>query len=120
MNRILAQITNPVLPPTIGGGDSPTRDMGTVATGKIISAVIGGMFIIAFFVAFIYLLTGAFYWITSGGDKASLESARNKIIHAIVGLIIVGAAWSVMVIVAQFLGLDFTALPIPTIPTVGQ
>lgn len=120
MDRLLAQITNPVLPPTIGGGTNPTRDMGGTATGMILSSVIGGMFVVAFFIALIFLLTGAFHWITSGGDKTSLENARNKIIHAIVGLIIVGAAWSIMVLVAQFFGLDFTNLPIPAIPTVGQ
>ncbi len=119
MNRLLAQITNPVLPPTIGGGTSPTPDMGGTATGKIISGVIGGMFIVAFFIAFIYLVTGAFHWITSSGDKANLEHARGKIINAIVGLIIVAAAWSVMVLVAQFFDLDFTNLPIPAIPTIG-
>lgn len=116
MDRLLTQITNPVLPPTIGGGNSPTRDMGGAATGKIISGVIGGMFIIAFLIALIYLITGAFHWITSGGDKASLESARNKIIHALVGLVIVAAAWAIMTLVAQFFGLDFTSLPIPSIP----
>lgn len=120
MHRILAQITNPVLPPTIGGGTNPSPDMGGTATGKIISGVIGGMFIVAFLIALLYIVTGAFHWITSGGDKASLESARNKITHAIVGLIIVGAAWSIMVLVAQFFGLDFTSLPIPSIPSIGQ
>lgn len=118
MNTLLAQITNPVLPPSIGGGTSPTRDMGGIATGKIISGIIGGMFIVAFFIALIYLITGAFHWITSGGDKNNLEAARNKITHAIVGLIIVGAAWSIMVLVANFFGLDFTNLPIPSIDSV--
>ncbi|MBI3385909.1 hypothetical protein HY031_02365, partial [Candidatus Gottesmanbacteria bacterium] len=43
-------------------------------------------------------------WITSGGDKAGMEEARNKITHAIVGLIIVGAAWAIMTLVQNFLG----------------
>lgn len=115
MNRLLAQITNPVLPPTIGGGEAPTRTMGGTATGSIISAVIGGMFIIAFLTALIYLFTGAFHWITSAGDKANLEHARGKIIHAIVGLIIVASAWAVMTLVANFFGLDFENLPVPAI-----
>ena len=33
-----------------------------------------------------------------------MEAARNKITHAIVGLIIVGAAWAVMLLVQNFLG----------------
>jgi hypothetical protein len=110
--RYLAQLTNPVLPPSIGQGGV---EKGGPAIGMFITNVIGGMFIVAFFVALLYLITGGFHWITSGGDKANLESARNKIIHAIVGLIVVASIWAVMTVVGQFVGLDFTNLPIPTI-----
>jgi hypothetical protein len=35
-----------------------------------------------------------------------MEEARNKITHAIVGLIIVGSAWAVMTLVQNFLGVQ--------------
>jgi hypothetical protein len=35
-----------------------------------------------------------------------MEAARNKITHAIVGLIIVGAAWAIMILVQNFLGIS--------------
>jgi hypothetical protein len=54
--------------------------------------------------AFFFLILGGIQWITSGGDKAGMEAARNKIKHAIVGLIIVGAAWAIMILVQNFLG----------------
>jgi len=72
--------------------------------GSLISAVVGTMLIIAALLAFLYLIMGGISWITSGGDKANLETARNKITHAIVGLIIVGAAWAIMILVQNFLG----------------
>lgn len=113
MNRLLAAgITNPVLPPIIGQGGNAA---GGPALGLIITNLISGMFIIAFVVAFIYLLTGALGWITSGGDKGNLESARNKIIHAIVGLIVVATAFAIMNLVGAFLGINFQKLPIPSI-----
>lgn len=108
----LAQITNPVLPKTIGSG---TVDEGVSGFGKIIGGVVGGFFFFCFIIAFIYLLLGAAQWITSGGDKTGLESARNKITHAIVGLIIVGAAWAIFVLVGNWFGIDVTHMPIPTI-----
>lgn len=74
--------------------------------GQLISALVGTLLIIAALLAFIYLILGGISWITSGGDKAGMESARNKITHAIVGLIIVGAAWAIMVLVQQFLGIE--------------
>jgi hypothetical protein len=72
--------------------------------GQLISAVVGTLLIIAALLAFFYLILGGIQWITAGGDKAGMEAARNKITHAIVGLIIVGAAWAIMLLVQNFLG----------------
>lgn len=72
--------------------------------GSLISALVGTLLIIAALLAFFYLILGGIQWITAGGDKAGMEAARNKITHAIVGLIIVGAAWAVMLLVQNFLG----------------
>lgn len=110
--KLLAQLINPVIPESIGQGDI---SKGGTATGQLISNVIGGMMIIGFVVALFYLITGAFHWITSGGDKGNLENARGKIIHAILGVVVLAATWAVMTLVAQFFGWEITALPIPTI-----
>jgi hypothetical protein len=72
--------------------------------GTLISALVGVLLILAALLAFFFLILGGIQWITSGGDKAGMEAARNKITHAIVGLIIVGAAWAVMILVQNFLG----------------
>ena len=77
--------------------------------GALISALVGALLILAALLAFLYLVLGGISWITSGGDKASMETARNKITHAIVGLIIVGAAWAIMVLVQSFLGVTIIA-----------
>jgi len=73
--------------------------------GMLLSAVVGSLLIIAALLAFFYLILGGIQWITSGGDKAGMEAARNKITHAIVGLVIVGAAWAIMILVQNFLGI---------------
>jgi len=109
----LAQLRNPVLPPLLGGAESPSTEMGGQAVGMLIGNFIGGFFIFAFILAFMYLLIGGISWITSGGDKAHLEEARNKITQAMVGLIIVAAAWAVMTLVGQFLGLDLQNITLP-------
>ena len=72
--------------------------------GQLISALVGTLLIIAALLAFFYLILGGIQWITAGGDKTGMEAARNKITHAIVGLIIVGAAWAIMLLVQNFLG----------------
>ncbi|MBI3342647.1 hypothetical protein HY032_00640 [Candidatus Gottesmanbacteria bacterium] len=72
--------------------------------GSLLSAAVGALLIIAALLAFFFLIMGGIQWITSGGDKTGMEAARNKITHAIVGLVIVGAAWAIMILVQNFLG----------------
>lgn len=110
MDRVLAQLHNPVIPSTIGSGGP-----GGSALGKIISGLVGALFVAGFLLAFVFLLTGAISWIASGGDKAKLEKARDQIINALVGLVIVGAGWALGTLVASFFGLSLTSLTLPVI-----
>lgn len=75
--------------------------------GMLISAVVSAILVIAAVLAFLYLVLGGIQWITSGGDKAGMEAARNKITHAIVGLVIVAASYAIMILVSNFLGISF-------------
>lgn len=111
MNAI-AQIVNPVLPDALGRGGNST---GPSALGSIISSLVGVFLILAFISALLYMLLGGFDWITSGGDKTKLQSSRDKITNSLVGLVVVGASWAVMMIVGNFMGIDFPNLPIPVI-----
>jgi hypothetical protein len=111
----LAQIRNPVLPDVIGGGAKPDYTRGGTALGGLISNLVGALFIAGFLLSFVYLLVGGVGWITSGGDKTKLEQARNQITNAIIGIIVVGSAYALATLVAQFFGLDLKALPIPSV-----
>lgn len=111
-HRLLAQLTNPLLPQSIGEG---TTEAGGRATGLLIGNLIGAMFIFAFILSFFYLLTGGISWITAGGDKGKLEAARDRITNSLVGLIVVGAAWAVFKLIGQFFGIEFPNLELPTI-----
>lgn len=82
--------------------------------GKLISSTFAFLLVVAGLLAFVYLIIGGIQWITSGGDKAGLEAARNRIVHAIVGLIVVFAAWAITLLLQQFLGI--TILGNLTIP----
>jgi len=112
MTRSIAQIVNPVLPGSLGSGGNST---GPAALGSIIGSLVGLFLILSFISSLLYMLLGGFDWITSGGDKTKLQSARDKITNALVGLVIVGASWAIMMIVANFFGIEFPNLPIPTV-----
>ncbi|OGG34865.1 hypothetical protein A2363_00295 [Candidatus Gottesmanbacteria bacterium RIFOXYB1_FULL_47_11] len=109
----LAQIRNPVLPPSLGGGNNPNPDAGGEALGQLISNLVSGLFIAAFLLAFVTIIIGGVSWITAGGDKQKLEKARDQITNALIGLIVVAAAWAIATLAGQFLGLDLTNLSIP-------
>ncbi|MEX2007505.1 MAG: pilin [Candidatus Levyibacteriota bacterium] len=62
------------------------------------------LFIIGLIVAVAFLIYGGIKWILSGGDKTAVESARNHIIAAIVGLVIIVGAFFIISIVFTLLG----------------
>lgn len=83
--------------------------------GQLISAFVGMAIIIAALLAFIYLVWGGIEWITSGGDKAGMENARNRITNALIGLVIVVAAWAITVLIGKFFNIDIFNIKIPTV-----
>ncbi len=60
--------------------------------------------VIAVVLVFAYLVLGGIQYITSGGEKAKTEAARNKIVSAIVGLIIVASSYAILTIILNFIG----------------
>ncbi|MCL5970204.1 MAG: pilin [Patescibacteria group bacterium] len=84
--------------------------------GPFVGNVVLLLFVIAVLIALGFLIWGGIKWITSGGDKSGVESARNHIVAAIVGLVIVFLAFFIVNIVAGFFIKDFsfTNLKLPT------
>ena len=83
--------------------------------GGTIQGVVVFFIILAVVIALMYLLYGGVKWITSRGDKTEVESARNHIMAAIIGLIVVILAVFILTIVLQAFGISMSALRIPTI-----
>lgn len=88
------------------GTGTVTAPTGFISTdlGTLISWILNIVFAIGAIIALFYLIWGAFNWITSGGDKGKTADARNKIIAAIVGLILLAAAWTLLTVVLNLLG----------------
>lgn len=60
--------------------------------GNIISEVINIMSILVGAICVIMIIVGGFRYVTSGGESNSVSGAKNTIIYAIVGLVIVALA----------------------------
>ena len=68
---------------------------------SVLGFTIKTFFIIAGLAAILFLILGAFAWITSGGDKEKVSKAQEKIQSAIVGLIILVAVIALIATVEQ-------------------
>lgn len=96
---------------------SPTGEFANLTNitfGGIISALIRLILIIAAIVFFFILVIGGIRWIMSGGDKANTEAARNQITAALVGLVIVFAAWAILELIRIFFNIDLLQFDIPS------
>jgi len=59
------------------------------ALGSLLSTGLQLFFFVAALAALVYLLLGAFEWITSSGEKEKLTKAQNKMQSAVVGLVLI-------------------------------
>lgn len=101
-------IINPVIPGF--RGKEPA-----LMVGNFISGILGFLLVLAGLLSFFFLLTGGIQWITSGGDKAGVEAARQRILNALIGLIIVFSTWAIMRLIFAFLGIEFPTFKLPTL-----
>ena len=81
-------------------------ELGNITVAGLISSGIKLALIIAAVVFFFMLVVGGIRWILSGGDKGKLETAQQKILHAVMGLVIVFASWAIFIVLLQFLGMS--------------
>ena len=81
---------------------------GTTASFELpalITAAVQAVIVIAGLLTFAFLVWGGIEWLTSGGDKEKYEAARGRITAAVIGLVIVVAAWAILQVITNFLGL---------------
>lgn len=65
------------------------------------------LLITAVILTIVFFILGGIGWITSGGDKEKLASARKKIVYATIGFIITLGAFFIVNIVGDFFGIEF-------------
>ncbi len=79
-------------------------EQGTI--GSIVSEFIKYLFPLAGILLLLYLVFGGFGLMTSGGDPKAVQSAKGKITNALVGFIIVFAAYWIVQILGTVLGIE--------------
>jgi|GEM_PF-1146532 len=71
-----------------------------------ISAIVGTLTIIAGLSLLLYFISGAYAWVTAGGEAEKLEKARGQILNALIGFVLVVVGWFFVRLIGQILGID--------------
>lgn len=106
-------IENPVIKtedPASGAYDDMTQAplVGLIARLWKTVVIIGGLLLL------IYLVFGAFEWITAGGDKEKVKQARQRIMNGIIGMAILTASFAIMTFLKVLFGFDLLNIVWPT------
>jgi len=83
-----------------------------------ISGIIGFLTVVAGIWLFIQLIIGGLSWMSAAGDKNKLNEARDRITNALLGLLVIVAAWAILAIAGQFFGWKEILYPSTLIDTI--
>ncbi len=73
---------------------------------EIIRWGVATFFVLIVITALFFLIWGGIQWITSGGDKAKIETARKRILYAIIGIIVAFSSYLIINTLGYFLGVQ--------------
>jgi hypothetical protein len=118
MKNLLAELQ--IAPNRGFTGFGPLGLQGTTASNaditftNFLSSTIGVLTIIAIIWFVFILITGAISYMSSGGDKAAIESSGKKILNGVIGLVVVVIAIFIIKLIGYLIGipdiLNFTFL----------
>lgn len=93
----------------------------TTALDTLLQNAFTIVFAIAALTVLVFLIYGAFKWITSGGEKDGTKSARTYITNALVGLAVLALAFVILRVVGGIVGFDvLTQFNIPRLDASPQ
>lgn len=99
----IARVTNPIAPGL--SGIYPDFEL-----SALIKVIITALFFIGALMFMIMFIVGGIKWITSGGDKTQLESARTTILNALVGFIILFSLFAILSLIGNLFGINIFEL----------
>jgi energy-converting hydrogenase Eha subunit B len=94
--------------PFFGNIDNPYEtDYGTTGgLGAFINNIVQMIMTVGGLIFFGLLVYGGIQYLTSGGNEDTVESAQNTITYAVLGLVIIAAAWFIVKILETVLGIQ--------------
>ena len=91
--------------------NNPIPNLNVTTGGQLVSRLLETAFYAAGFLAFFWLVWGAFLYITASGKKEELQKARSRITYAIIGLVVVILAYFITKFASEILPPQNGGLP---------
>lgn len=73
--------------------------------GDILTTLLPYIFVLAGIILFGYLIMGGFEFLTSAGNPEKIKTAQKKLVNAIIGFVIIFAAFWLVQILEEILGI---------------
>lgn len=83
--------------------------------GRSVSNLVIAAIVLSSLVALAFLIYGGVKWIMSEGEKTAIENARQTIVGAVIGLVVIFLSYFILSIILGIFGIKFSELTIPTI-----
>lgn len=112
----LAYAQSSVALKTCPGGNFSALCLGASDLSKVITNAINFVFVVASLLALVFLIIGGVKWLTSQGEKEGVNKARETIVAAVVGLVIIFLSYLIVNFVLNlFVGATLFNLSLPTL-----
>ncbi len=103
---LIAQFGDGLTPPTSSYAQNTEKDTILTSFDSIISNLIGLFTIVGSLIFVIYFIIASVEWITAGGDSGKIEKARTKMLHGVLGLIILVASYAILGLIGTIVGIE--------------
>ena len=91
--------------PLVGFAQQPTEVITDIAgVESLLNRILNIVFVIFFIIAVLFIILAAFGYLTAGGDDEKIKSAKQKLIYAIVAIVVALLATGIDNIVEGILG----------------
>ncbi len=100
---------------------SPTSAVnGASEFSRFVQTAVAVFFVTGILIFVLFFFIGAIKWILSSGDKGALQNAREAVLHAIIGLVILFSLYAVLKLIEAFLGVCIINIDLTNIVGSGQ
>lgn len=96
----VSEIYNPAIPSEIGSRS------GGLALATLIASLWRAIIVLGGIALLLYLVWGGIEWIMAGSDSGKLESAKQRMTQAVVGMAILAATVAIAVFIGSILKID--------------